>query len=103
MSNRICGVHAVFEALSSGQAIERIHISRETHPGKIREILELARKIDIPVRREDRAVIDRLAPGTVHQGIVAITAEAKYASFDVLFKSDNPVIVVLDGVEDPHN
>ena len=41
MDNRLCGVHAVFEVLSSGQPVERIHVSREAHSGKLRQILEL--------------------------------------------------------------
>jgi 23S rRNA (guanosine2251-2'-O)-methyltransferase len=103
MDNRICGVHAVFEVLSSGQPVERIHVSREAHSGKLRQILELARERDIPVRREERSVLDRLASGTVHQGIVAIAGSAAYGSFEALFTGATPLIVVLDGVEDPHN
>jgi 23S rRNA (guanosine2251-2'-O)-methyltransferase len=104
VENRISGIHAVFEAMASRRiAIERIHIAREAHSGKLQEILQLARERDIPVRKEERSVLDRLANGTVHQGIVAITAALLYADFDALFKRENPLVVVLDGVEDPHN
>jgi 23S rRNA (guanosine2251-2'-O)-methyltransferase len=104
MTDRICGVHAVFEALSSGrQPIERVHISRDSHSGKIRQIAEIARQRNIPLRHEDRAVIERLGQGTVHQGVIAILGETKYGSFEDLFRSDKPLVVVLDGVEDPHN
>jgi 23S rRNA (guanosine2251-2'-O)-methyltransferase len=41
--------------------------------------------------------------GQIHQGIVAVTGEAAYADFEVLFSMGAPLIVVLDGVEDPHN
>jgi 23S rRNA (guanosine2251-2'-O)-methyltransferase len=104
MDNRICGVHAVFEALASGrQPIERIHIAREVKSGKLKDILELARVRDIPVRKEDHAVLDRMAQGEVHQGIVAVSGEISYADFEVLFKTEKPLVIVLDGVEDPHN
>jgi 23S rRNA (guanosine2251-2'-O)-methyltransferase len=104
MKNRICGVHAVFEALSSGICpIERLHISRDAHSGKIREIVEMARQREIPLRHEDRPAMDKLGQGTVHQGVVAIVGEMTYGSFQDLFKSDAPLVVVLDGVEDPHN
>jgi 23S rRNA (guanosine2251-2'-O)-methyltransferase len=104
MDNRICGVHAVYEALASGrQPLERIHVARETHSPKLKEILELARARGIPVRKEDRSVIDRIASGAVHQGIVAIGAEFTYAAFETLFSEKQPLVVVLDGVEDPHN
>src|SRR5262245_45128928 len=101
---RICGIHAVYEAIvSRKRPIERIHISRDAQSGKIKEILDLARQMDVPVRRQDRSIIDRLSLGTVHQGIVAITAEAAYTSFESLFQTEKPIVVVLDGVEDPHN
>ena len=104
MDNRICGVHAVFEALASGrQPIERIHISREAHSPKLKEILDLARERGVPVRKEDRNVLDRMSEGAVHQGIIAISGALRYGEFDVLFKSENPLVVVLDGVEDTHN
>ena len=104
MDNRICGVHAVFETLASGrQPIERIHIAREAKSGKLKDILELARVRNIPVRKEDRAALDRMAHGEVHQGIVAVCGEISYADFEVLFKTEKPLVIVLDGIEDPHN
>ena len=104
MDNRICGVHAVYEALASGRVpIERIHIAREAHSQKLREILDLARKQGVPIRKEERLVLDRLAEGAVHQGIIAVSAAMAYADFEALFKPDKPIVVVLDGVEDPHN
>ena len=104
MDNRICGVHAVYEALASRRLpIERIHIAREAHSPKLKEILELARDRGVPVRKEERAVLDRLAQGGLHQGIIAISGSLGYSDFDTLFKADKPLVVVLDGVEDPHN
>jgi len=104
MDNRICGVHAVYEALASDRLpIERIHIARESRSAKLKEILDLARNRGIPVRWEERPIIDRMAEGAVHQGIVAISAALSYVDFQVLFKADQPLVVVLDGVEDPHN
>src|SRR4029453_6136039 len=104
MDNRICGVHAVYEALASQrQPIERIHIAREAHSVKVKEILELARRQGVPVRKEERRLLDRMADGAVHQGTIAISAALAYAGFEVLLQSENPLIVFLDGVEDPHN
>lgn len=104
MDNRIYGVHAVYEALESQRLpLERIYIAREAHSPKLQKILELARERGVPVRKEERTVLDRLAEGAVHQGLVAISAAASYANFEVLFKAEKPLIVVLDGVEDPHN
>src|SRR3989442_8340814 len=84
MDNRICGVHAVYEALASRrQPIERIHIARETHSGKVKELLDLARERGVPVRKEERSILDRMAQGEVHQGVVAISGEVSYADFEV--------------------
>jgi 23S rRNA (guanosine2251-2'-O)-methyltransferase len=104
MDNRIFGLHAVYETLASHRVpIERIHISREAHSAKLKEILEMARLRGVPVRKEERSILDRLAEGAAHQGIVAISAAMSYADFEVLFKAERPIIVVLDGIEDPHN
>jgi 23S rRNA (guanosine2251-2'-O)-methyltransferase len=104
MENRICGVHAVYEALASDRLpIERIHIAREVRSPKLNEILDLARDRGVPIRKEERAVLDRLAEGGLHQGIIAISGAVSYSDFDTLFKADKPLVVVLDGVEDPHN
>lgn len=104
MDNKICGVHAVYEALASRrQPIERIHIAREAHSGKLKEIVELARERGVPVRKEERAILDRMAHGEAHQGIIAVSGEVSYADFEILFKPDKPLVVVLDGIEDPHN
>jgi 23S rRNA (guanosine2251-2'-O)-methyltransferase len=104
MEMRICGVHAVYEALASRrQPIERIHIARDLHANKLKDIVNLAREQGVPVRKEERAILDRIAAGAVHQGIVAIASSFQYADFDVLFRSEKPIVVILDGVEDPHN
>lgn len=100
----ICGVHAVYEALAAGrQPVERIHILRDASLPRLKEILDLARERGVPVRREERAVLDKISGGIVHQGIVAIAGEASYAPIEVVFKAPLPCVVVLDGVEDPHN
>jgi len=104
MDNRICGVHAVYEALASGhQPIERIYLARETHSGKLKDTVELARDAGVPIRKEDRATLDRMAQGQVHQGVIALSAEVPYSDFEALFKPSAPLVVVLDGVEDPQN
>lgn len=104
MDNQICGVHAVYEALLAGTPpIEKIYIGRETRSPRLQEVIDLARRRGVPLLREDRAVLDRLAPRTSHQGIVAACGEYSYSNPDVLFRAKTPCIVVLDGVEDPHN
>lgn len=100
----ICGVHAVYEALAAWRRpIERIHVSRDARIPRLKEILDLSKQRGVPVRREDRLVLDRMAPGLSHQGIVAVVGDASYSSMADLKDSGVPCVIVLDGVEDTHN
>ena len=62
----------------------------------------MARRAAIPVRFEARDSLDRLASSAAHQGVVALGAATKYADLDEL-AAHARLLVVLDGVEDPHN
>ncbi len=67
----------------------------------MQEIIDLARRASVPVRFEPRHALDRLAGTSAHQGVVALGAAKKYADLDSAASSE--LVVVLDGVEDPHN
>lgn len=105
----IAGPRPVYEALVSGdRAIERIHLARGPLSAVLRQVLEQARTREIPVRRDARAVLDRLSPSAAHQGVVAITASKGYLSLEALLaraeRSGDPALfVVLDEVQDPRN
>src|ERR1700683_2617134 len=106
--DRLTGIHAVKEALESGRALERIVIARGRHGDRMEEIVARARERGVPVRFEERSQLDRLAGGSQHQGIVALTSAKQAGSLeDILVassRSDRPgILVLLDGVEDPHN
>ena len=68
---------------------------------RVSEILELCRKAGIPVRYVPKDALDRQSAGAVHQGVVALGAEHSYADLQAVLA--NELLVVLDGVEDPHN
>jgi 23S rRNA (guanosine2251-2'-O)-methyltransferase len=98
----LIGIHPVAEALRAKRPLERILIARGAGGHRLQEIIDLARTTETPVRFEDRGALDRLAGAKSHQGVVALGAEKKYAQLeDVAQASD--LLVVLDGVEDPHN
>ncbi len=108
----VFGVQPVLEALRAGvRPVERLTLAEGAHESRLREILEIARYADIPVRRVPRAELQRLAVGANHQGIVATIAAAHYTHADELLDAlavrvgtnDPPLAVVLDGVEDPRN
>ena len=67
----------------------------------LQEIIDLARRASIPVRFQPRAALNRLAGTSAHQGVVAIGTAQRYADLDGVAACE--MLVVLDGVEDPHN
>jgi len=107
--DRFTGIHAVREALEAGGNFDRIVIAKGRQDSRIEEIVQLARQREIPVRFEDRANLDRLANSRDHQGVVAIAAARAPATLDDILaranssKDQRGLIVLLDGVEDPHN
>ncbi len=105
--DRLTGIHAVKEALEAQRPIEHIVIAKGRQDTRIEEIVQLARKKSIPVRFEDRSQLDRLANSKDHQGVVALAAARAAAALDDILASANQaragLIILLDGVEDPHN
>jgi len=107
--DRLTGIHAVREALQAGSAFDRIVIAKGRQDTRVEEIVQLARAQNIPVRFEDRAQLDRLANARDHQGVVAVAAARPPATLEDILdhanksKGEMGLIVLLDGVEDPHN
>jgi 23S rRNA (guanosine2251-2'-O)-methyltransferase len=107
--DRLTGIHAVREALEAGSPFDRIVIAKGRQDTRVEEIVQLARSRGIAVRFEDRGQLDRLANTREHQGVVAIAAAREAATLEDILeranhsKSQQGLIVLLDGVEDPHN
>lgn len=111
--DRLTGIHAVREALEAGRAFDRIVIARGRQDTRVEEIVKLARERNISVRFEERGQLDRLAVSKDHQGVVALALAAARAAAtldDILAaanagpgRGEKGLIVLLDGVEDPHN
>ncbi|MGB7731335.1 MAG: 23S rRNA (guanosine(2251)-2'-O)-methyltransferase RlmB [Candidatus Acidiferrum sp.] len=106
---RLTGIHAVREALEAGSAFDRIVIAKGRQDTRVEEIVQLARGRGIAVRFEDRGQLDRLANTRDHQGVVAMVAARAPATLEDIIATANQakgqqgLIVLLDGVEDPHN
>ncbi len=98
----LIGIHPVAEALRARHALEKVLIARGAGGPRLQEIIDLARTASTPVRFEERGALDRLAGTRSHQGVLAMGAETKYAAFDDVVEGAK-LLVVLDGVEDPHN
>ena len=110
--DRLTGIHAVREALEAGRAFDRIVIARGRQDTRVEEIVQMARAKNVSVRFEDRSQIDRLADSKEHQGIVGLVAARAAGSIEEILEVANAarsghgekgLIVLLDGVEDPHN
>jgi 23S rRNA (guanosine2251-2'-O)-methyltransferase len=103
----IYGVHAVEEALSArGRGFEYVAVASGRGDARLQKIMQLCRAAGIPVRAMPRDQLTRLAKTPGHQGVVAITAEKQYGDIDDLLGSQrgqHRFLLVLDGVEDPHN
>src|SRR6266403_1613368 len=108
--DKLTGIHAVKEALEARRPIDRIAIAKGRQDTRVEEIVQLARKQGVPVRFEDRGQLDRLANSKDHQGVVALAAARAAADLEDILALANSaapgqlgLIVLLDGVEDPHN
>ena len=110
----LIGRNAVREAVKSGRSIDRILVNSE-QDGSLREIVNLARDSKLVIREVDRKKLDELCmpfghggKTANHQGIVAYAAGMEYCSISDILKAakergEEPFVIVLDGVEDPHN
>ncbi len=106
---KLTSIHAIREAIQAGRAIERVIIARGRGGERTEELVRLARAAGIPVRFEDRSQIDRLAGTRDHQGVVALSGAKRAQNMEDLIArisaraEKRALVVLLDGVEDPHN
>jgi 23S rRNA (guanosine2251-2'-O)-methyltransferase len=97
----IAGIHPIREALLAGQSFERVLVAKGAGGPKVQEIVDLCRKSKIPVKYEERSELDHISGTTPHQGVVALGGTTTYAGPDAA--EGKELVVILDGVEDPHN
>jgi 23S rRNA (guanosine2251-2'-O)-methyltransferase len=105
-ANIIIGRNPVTEALKAGREVDKLLVtSRE---GSMIKILALAKEQGIPVMYVEKAAIDRIAQGRAHQGVAAYVSPYAYSTVDDILanaaeRDEDPFIIILDGLEDPHN
>ena len=99
----VYGINPVLEALRAGR-VDSIRVSQRAD-ARLNELLEAARKAGVAVKRVDANELERTAHGGVHQGVVAMVEDrAQLGPEDLVHSASGaPLIVVLDGIEDPHN
>jgi 23S rRNA (guanosine2251-2'-O)-methyltransferase len=103
----IFGIHAVEEALAArGRAFEYVAVAAGRGDARIQKIAQLCRAAGVAVRVLPRDQLTRLAKTSNHQGVVAVTAEKQYGHLEDLLahrRGHYAFLLVLDGIEDPHN
>ncbi|MBQ5389429.1 MAG: RNA methyltransferase, partial [Clostridia bacterium] len=104
----VIGRNALRELLASGRDIDKIFVQRGEREGSITVLVAQAIERKIPVVEVERQKLDALSGGGNHQGVVAMAAQKEYATIDEILavaeaRGEKPFVVILDGVEDPHN
>jgi 23S rRNA (guanosine2251-2'-O)-methyltransferase len=103
----IYGINAVTEALKArGRAFEWVGVAKDRHDLRLQRVVEESRRNGIAVRFVARAELDRMAGNSAHQGVVAVTSAMQYSDLDDVVaakRGQYSLVVVLDGVQDPHN
>ena len=103
----IYGIHAVSEALKSrGRGFEYVAVARERRDNRVQRIMNACRQQGVAVRQVPREELDRLARTANHQGVAAVASGKQYIDLDAILserRAEHAFVLVLDGVEDPHN
>ena len=106
--DQIEGRNSVLELLESGKDINKIYVTRGEKHGSINKILGIAKERRIIVVEKDKRQMDEMAQEDNYQGVIAIVPPFEYVEIqDILQnaveKNEDPVVLILDGIEDPHN
>ncbi len=104
----IIGRNAVSEVLKGNGTIEALYISNNRSEGSIKAIIGMAKEKGILIKEVDKRKLDSMCGGEVHQGVIAKVTPFKYSDVsDILDlakeKNEDPFIIILDEIEDPHN
>src|SRR5579864_398836 len=105
--NYIYGINAVAEALKSrGRTFAWVGVAKERHDLRLKHVVDECRRQGVAVRFVARDELDHMAGNNAHQGVVAVTSAKQYNDLEDVVaakRGQYSLMVVLDGVEDPHN
>ena len=104
--NLLAGRNPIREALKAGRDIEKLLVLKGELSGSAREIVQMAREAHIVVQEVEKIRLDELAHN--HQGLVAFASAYQYSTVEAMLeeaaaKNEDPFLILLDGVTDPHN
>ncbi len=103
----ILGRNPVIEALRNDREMEKILVGKGAE-GSIAKIIAMAKEKAIPIYQSDKQTLDRIAGGAPHQGVIAYASAYHYSEMEDIYAKaeaagEQPLIVILDNLEDPHN
>lgn len=106
--DQIEGRNAVLELLETGKDINKIFIANGEKHGSINKIISIAKERRVVIVEVDRAKLNQMAQSDNHQGVIAIVPPFDYCEVEDILnladkKNEKPFILILDGIEDPHN
>ncbi len=102
------GRNAVIEAFRSGRTIDRLFVLDGCQDGPVRTIIREAKKQDTLIQFVAKERLDQMSETGKHQGVIAYAAAYEYAQIEDMFalaqkRGEDPFLILLDGIEDPHN
>ena len=102
------GRNAVLEAFRSGKTIDKLFVLDGCQDGPVRTILREARKYDTIINYVPKERLAQISETGKHQGVIAYAAAYEYAEVEDMLKAaeekgEPPFLILLDGIEDPHN
>ena len=105
---KIEGRNAVLEAFRSGKPIDKVFLLDGCMDGPLKTIAREAKKHDTIINYVNKERLEQLSETGKHQGVIAMAAAYEYADVDTILKKaeekgEPPFILLLDGIEDPHN
>jgi 23S rRNA (guanosine2251-2'-O)-methyltransferase len=106
--DQVEGRNSVIELLKAGKDINRLYVQAGERKGSINEILNLAKEKRVVITEVDKNKLDKMSETHNHQGVIAIVPPYEYADIDDILeeakkREEKPFIIILDGIEDPHN
>lgn len=106
--DQVEGRNSVLELLESGKDINKIFVVKGERQGSINKIIGKAKDSKVVIVETDKRKLDEMSQTGNHQGIIAIVPPFEYCDVDDILnvakeKNEDPFIIILDGIEDPHN
>ena len=106
--DQVEGRNSVIELLESGRDINKIFISNGEKNGSINKIIAMAKERKVIVTEVNKSKLEQMALSNNHQGVIAIVPPYEYCDIDDILecaksRKEDPFIIILDGIEDPHN